>query len=65
MVKKFVYAEPELWQLLHRMSKIQGTLRKDSGSMSEAFRKFCKTGMITLKPNLKNVEGINWDEMYI
>ena len=65
MVKKFVYAEPAFWELLQRLSKIHGCQHSTAGSMSEAFRRFAKAGMLKITPNLKNIENINWEEKYI
>lgn len=65
MVKKFVYAEPAFWELLNRLSTTHGCTHHKTGSMSETFRRFAKTGLIKKSPNLKNVVDINWDEMYI
>lgn len=64
MIKKWVFAEPEVWRLLSRLSKIHGTKKPDAGSMSEAFRRFAKAGMIQKNPQLKNIDGINWSEAY-
>ena len=64
MVMKLVFAEPEFWNLLLRLSKIHGCHKPAVGSMSEAFRRFAKTGILKKSPNIKTIEGINWEEAY-
>lgn len=64
MTAKLVFAEPAFWELLSRLSKIHGTKKPQSGSMSEALRRFAKSGMIKINGNLQNVAGINWTEKY-
>ena len=54
MVKKFVYAEPELWALLKRMN--------GDGSMSEAMRRYAKDGLKAAAYTIKNIQGIDWNE---
>ena len=54
MVRKFVFAEPELWALLKRVST--------KGSMSDAMRKFAKAGMVQTSKNFCNIKKINWFE---
>lgn len=54
MVKKFVFAEPEFWELLKRMSA--------KGSMSDAMRKYAKAGMISRSKEFKNIPSIDWQE---
>jgi hypothetical protein len=63
-IKKFVYAEPEFWRLLGRLSKMYGTRKPEAGSMSEAFRRFAKAGMLQKNQQLKNIDGIDWKEAY-
>jgi hypothetical protein len=64
MTAKLVFAEPGFWELLSRLSKIHGTRKPQAGSMSEALRRFAKSGMVKINPNLQNVTGINWTEKY-
>ena len=66
MTKHFVYMEPELWKLARKMSLINGcTAHPESGSASEGVRKYLKYAMVNKNKNLKNIAGIDWDEMYI
>jgi len=65
MEKRFVYAEPAFWELLQRLSKIHGCQHHTAGSMSEAFRRFAKCGILKITPNLENTKDINWSEKYI
>lgn len=58
--------EPELWSLLRRLSLVFGCKsHPDAGSASEAARRFTKTAISIKRPNLKNVKGIEWNELYV
>ena len=62
-----VYMEESLWQLLRRLSLINGcNSHKQAGSASEALRRFAKKAIIDKEKNLLNYEKdkINWSERY-
>lgn len=65
LVPRMVYAEPELWRLLRRLSIHYGCFHKESGSSSEVMRRGVKTWLLKKEPQLKNIKDINWDELYI
>jgi hypothetical protein len=65
MIPRMIYLEPELWQQLKRFSHLFGCDKHpDIGSGSEAARKFIKTGILLKNPGCKNIQGINWNEIY-
>jgi hypothetical protein len=66
MSKHFVYMEDALWKLLRQLSLLNGcTSHHETGSASEAARKYIKTAIVKINPQLKNIKDIDWNELYI
>jgi len=59
-----VKCEPDLPELCKRWSKNLGSLHIKGGSESEFMRRAAKTFLLTKAPHLKNIKGIDWDEIY-
>jgi hypothetical protein len=60
-----VYIEKKLWEHCKRMSLQNGcNIHPESGSASEFVRRALKTYLLKCNPNFKNIQGINWEEIY-
>jgi hypothetical protein len=65
MVLCGVYMEEKLWEQLGRFSMLYGCdIHPKKGSASEAARKFIKMGILSKSQSCKNIEKINWNEIY-
>ena len=54
-----------MWRLLRNLSLSKGcSSHPDSGSASEAARRFIKKAVVSSKRQLVNIKDINWDERY-
>ena len=60
-----VYMEPALWDLMRRLSLINGCgSHPECGSASEAVRRFAKSAALRQSKNLINIKNIDWGEIY-